>query len=132
MSPVGIGRNEGLVMPSTKPLCSMMCRVISSGAVTDPPSQAQSETISGSIKAPAGTFSRSRNFRAFCISLKPLSHHSKLAEAFSLKPLSHHSKLAETFSMWFGSAQEIGGVKATYFDAQLLIRRGQPNAQCHR
>lgn len=75
-----------------------MCQVISSGAVTDPASQAQSEAISGSIKALAGAFSRSRNFRAVCISLKPLSHHSKLAKAFS---------------MWFGSAQEIGGVKAT-------------------
>lgn len=89
-------------MPSTKPLQSTMCQVISAGAETDPPSQAQFEAvISGSVMAPSGAFSRSRNFRA--------SH-------MNLKPLSHHGKLGRALSMWLGSAQDIGGVKATYFD----------------
>ena len=83
-----------------------MCQAISAGAVTDPACQAQFEAIiSGSIKAPAGAFSRSRNFRAIHINLKPPSHHSKLGRALS---------------MWLASTQEIGGVEATYFDVQLL------------
>lgn len=99
----------------------MVCQVISAGAVTDPASQAQFEAIiSGSIKAPTGAFSRSRNFRAIHINLKPLPHHGKLGRALS---------------MWLGSTQEISGVKAAYFDVQLLRTDGkyrQPNVQHHR